>query len=69
MTNGRHVTFTNNVLSAARRSLIDIESNSKSDEISYLTVRNNQFGSYRLCTFTNYGRGPCNTTSSLPTTA
>jgi hypothetical protein len=55
VTNGQHITFVNNTLYSARRSLIDIESNSKSDEISYLTVRNNRFGSYRLCTFTNYG--------------
>jgi hypothetical protein len=55
ITNGQHVTFVHNSLYSARRSLIDVEANVSDDQIAFITIRDNQLGSYRLCTFTNYG--------------
>ncbi len=55
ITNGQHVTFANNTLASVRRSLIDVEANVKSDQIAFVTIRDNQLGSYRFCTFTNFG--------------
>jgi hypothetical protein len=55
ITNGQHITFANNTLASVRRSLIDVEANVRSDVIAYVTIRDNRFGSYRFCTFTNYG--------------
>jgi hypothetical protein len=55
ITNGQHVTFVHNILYSARRSLIDVEANTSDDQIAFITIRDNQLGSYRLCTFTNYG--------------
>jgi hypothetical protein len=55
ITNGQHVTFANNTLTSVRRSLIDVEANASSDQIAFVTIRNNQLGSYRFCTFTNFG--------------
>jgi hypothetical protein len=55
ITNGQHVTFANNTLTSVRRSLIDVEANASSDQIAFVTIRDNQLGSYRFCTFTNFG--------------
>jgi hypothetical protein len=55
ITNGQHVTFVNNSVAAARRSLIDIEADTRRDRIAYVTIRNNRLGSSRFCTLTNYG--------------
>ncbi len=55
ITSAQHVTFVNNSVASARRSLIDIEANSSSDRIAYITIRNNRLGWGRFCTLTNYG--------------
>ena len=68
VTSGQHVTFYNNTVESARRSLIDIEANSVTDVIAYITVKNNRLGSSRFCTFTNHGAPASSTTSSSPTT-
>jgi hypothetical protein len=55
ITNGQHVTFANNTLTSVRRSLIDVEANTSNDQIAFVTIRDNQLGTYRFCTFTNFG--------------
>jgi hypothetical protein len=55
VTDGTHVTFSNNSLSSARRSLIDLEANTSKDVIAYVTIRNNRLGASRFCTITNHG--------------
>ena len=49
------MTFANNTLTSVRRSLIDVEANASNDQIAYITIRDNRLGSYRFCTFTNFG--------------
>ena len=55
ITSGQHVTFINNSVYSARRSLIDIEANASNDKIAYITILNNRLGSNRFCTVSNYG--------------
>lgn len=55
VTSGQHVTFAYNRMDAVRRSLIDIEANTSSDLIAYITIRNNALGSSRFCTVSNAG--------------
>ena len=55
VTAGTHVTFVDNTLTSARRSLIDLEANTSKDVIAHITIRNNRLGSSRFCTITNHG--------------
>lgn len=55
VTNANHVTFSNNTIDSARRSLIDIEANSADDTIAFVTFSHNTFGRSRLYTIANGG--------------
>jgi hypothetical protein len=55
VTDGIRITFVNNVIDRARRSLIDIEANTATDHIEYVTIKHNLLGRSRFCTISNYG--------------
>ncbi len=55
ITDGQRVTFVDNTVDSVRRSLIDIEANTKTNVIADVVIRNNRLGSSRFCTLSNIG--------------
>jgi len=55
VTDATHVTFRNNSVKNAKRSLIDLEANIPTNHIQYVSFINNQLGGSRFCTLSNYG--------------
>jgi hypothetical protein len=57
VTDAQHVTFVHNSIDQVRRSLIDLEANTATDVIAYVTIEGNTLGRSRLCTVANGGAG------------
>lgn len=55
VTDADHVTFSNNTIDQARRSLIDLEANTGTDTIAFVTFSHNTFGVSRFDTIGNAG--------------
>jgi hypothetical protein len=55
VTNADHVTFQNNTIDRARRSLIDLETNGVNDRLTFISILNNRLGSARFATIANWG--------------
>ncbi len=57
VTSADSVLIESNRLTNARRSMFDLEANTGKDRITNVTVRNNDVGPSRFCTFNNVGAG------------